>query len=81
MGRKSNIEKSEAEAEIYEPMDFDEITRRLRNGADIQTLADLHGWGYTKMVQRLQYFITRFSLFFCFRKESQIFSFSRIRLL
>ena len=55
MGRKSNIEKSESEAEIYEPMDFDEITRRLRNGADIQTLADLHGWGYTKMVQRLQY--------------------------
>ena len=55
MGRKSNIEKSEAEAEIYEPMDFDEVTRRLRNGADIQTLADLHGWGYTKMVQRLQY--------------------------
>ena len=55
MGRKKNIEKSEAEAEAYKPMDFDEITRRIRNGADIQTLADLHGWGYTKMVQRLQY--------------------------
>lgn len=55
MGRKSNIEKEEKAAEQYAPMDFDEITRRLRNGADIQTLADLHGWGYTKMVSRLQY--------------------------
>lgn len=47
--------KKHEEPDIYEPMDFDEITRRLRNGADIQTLADLHGWQYTKMVQRLQY--------------------------